>query len=436
MADKNNSDVDIGREPSKFWYGFIGSQLIVPLICWYTKIKVKPDQDYLKEEGPIVVLGNHPSYLDPVVVERLTHGRPTNFVAGEFVFRKKGWGYWFKLGGAIPKKQFVVDTVAVKAMMRVLKRKGSLCIFPEATRFIDGTSKSFDDGVARMIKKTNSAIYIARSNGAYLTWPRWSESGMRMGKITASFVRKLPGEKVKDMSIEEIQEYIMDGMAYNEYDYSRASNPTHRNSKMASGIQNVGFICPKCKKQFTMDFVGGSTVKCSDCGNEINVLGNGLFEAGNDESKTFEDLHEWVKWEKDIIAEELKNPDFKMELDCRLVKEIGISSFAHTGNGKITVTADEILYEGSDCEVEYGIPCHHGKDKRVSKSKMDLFEKNSKNISRTYGIKSMKGLAAKYGQYIEIYDKDGELYRFYTEGKKVFKIQQVVMLFKKMDFEG
>jgi len=48
----------------------------------------------------------------------------------------------------------------------------------------------------------------------------------------------------------------------------------------------------------------------------------------------------------------------------------------------------------------------------------------------------MKGLAAKYGQYIEIYDKDGELYRFYTEGKKVFKIQQVVMLFKKMDFEG
>ena len=185
-----------------------------------------------------------------------------------------------------------------------------------------------------------------------------------------------------------------------------------------------------------MDFVGGSTVKCSDCGNEINVLGNGLFEAGNDESKTFEDLHEWVKWEKDIIAEELKNPDFKMELDCRLVKEIGISSFAHTGNGKITVTADEILYEGSDCEVEYGIPCHHGKDKRVSKSKMDLFEKNSKNISRTYGIQSMKGLAAKYGQYIEIYDKDGELYRFYTEGKKVFKIQQVVMLFKKMDFEG
>lgn len=432
MANKAKREYDIGCAPSKFWYGCFGTGVIVPLICWYTHIKVKPDKDYLKEEGPIVVLGNHPSYLDPVVVERLTHGRPVNFVAGEFVFRKKCWGHWFKLGGAIPKKQFTVDTMAVKAMMKVLKRKGSLAIFPEATRFIDGKSKGIDDGVARMIKKTNAAIYIARSHGAYLTYPRWSESGMRMGKITAEFEYKLPGSEVAKMSVEEIQAYIEKGLDYNENDYSREANPSHKNSKMAAGLQNVGYICPKCKKEFVMGFEGGSKIKCESCGNEIEILPNGLLKAVGSEDVSFADLHEWTTWEKQIISEEIKDANFKMELDCRLLKEIGVSSFAHTGTGKITVTADEIKYEGTDCELEYAIPCHHGKDKKVSKKKLQLFKEKSYPIEKVVEIHLMKGLAAKYGKYFEVYDKNGELFRFFVDGRKVFKIQQMVTLSGKL----
>ena len=145
---KKPYEYDIGCVPSNWWYHCIGENILVTLISWFTGIKVKPDQDYLKEEGPIIVVANHQSYLDPMVTSKLTRGRAGNFVTGEFVFRKNPWGHWFRLGGAIPKKQFVVDTIAVKAMMKVMKRKGVLFIYPEATRSVDGSTITFDDGSA------------------------------------------------------------------------------------------------------------------------------------------------------------------------------------------------------------------------------------------------------------------------------------------------
>ena len=131
-AAKKEREYDIGCVPSKFWFGFVGSHILVPIVCAYTHIKVKPDMEFVNHEGPIIVIANHASYLDPMITNKLTKARPANFVTGEFVFRAPAWGHWFKLGGAIPKKQFVVDTAAVKAMMKVMKRNGVLIVYPES----------------------------------------------------------------------------------------------------------------------------------------------------------------------------------------------------------------------------------------------------------------------------------------------------------------
>ena len=73
-------DYDIGCVPSKFYFGFLGSRIIVPLVCAYTHIKVKPDMEFVNHEGPIIVISNHESYLDPMIINRLTKARPANFV--------------------------------------------------------------------------------------------------------------------------------------------------------------------------------------------------------------------------------------------------------------------------------------------------------------------------------------------------------------------
>ena len=427
-SKKKDYEYDIGCVPSHFWYHIVGENILVTLIALFTRIKVKPDKDYLNEEGPIIVLANHQSYLDPMVISKLTRGRPGNFVTGEFVFRNNPWGHWFKLGGAIPKKQFVVDTVAVKAMMKVLKRKGVLFIFPEATRSVDGSSITFDDGVAKMAKKTGAAIYIAHIHGAYLTMPRWGK-GIRKGKITAEFVRKLPASRTKELSEEHLQEFILDGIKYDENDYARQNNPVHKSRKLAAGMENIAYVCPRCEKEFKMRWAGkgeGDIIQCVNCGNRIRVLRNGLLEPVTKNDKGFEDLHKWTMWEKELVEKEINAGDFRMELDADLFKVYDPLTFAKTGAGKVTITSTEVIYEGTDCDVKDGIPYKKGKPVKEARNK-DLTP-YSRNERKVFEIATMRGLVSKYGKCFEIYDSKGELFRFYVDGQKVYKVQLVVQL--------
>ncbi|MBO4636220.1 MAG: 1-acyl-sn-glycerol-3-phosphate acyltransferase [Clostridiales bacterium] len=428
---KKEYDYDIGCVPSNWWYHCVGENILVSLIALITNIKVKPDPDYLKEEGPIIVISNHQSYLDPMVTSLLTRGRPGNFVTGEFVFRRNPWGHWFRLGGAIPKKQFVVDTVSVKAMMKVMKRKGVLFIYPEATRSVDGSTVTFDDGVAKMAKKAGAAIYIAHIHGAYLTMPRWGK-GIRRGKITAEFVKKLPGEEVKKMSAEELHQYILDGINYNENDYCRNEHPVHKGSALACGLQNVAYACPRCGSEFTMQWMGrrdADKIKCSKCGNTVRYLPSGLLEGATSEDKSFEDLSQWTSWEREQVQAQVERDDFRMELDAELFKVFDPLTFAKTGKGKVTITPTEIIYEGTDCDSQLGIPYKNGKP--VRKYGKRTLEGVSKPTRQVFEIATMRGLVARYGKCFEIYSSEGELFRFYVDGQKVFKIQQVVKLLGK-----
>ena len=402
-------DYDIGCVPSPFYFGFLGSHIIVPLVCAYAHIKVKPDMEFVKHEGPIIVISNHESYLDPMIINRLTKARPANFVTGEFVFRAPAWGHWFKLGGAIPKKQFVVDTAAVKAMMRVMKRNGVIIVYPEATRHVDGKSIGFDDGVARLAKKSGASIYIAHIHGAYLAWPRWSRSGMRKGRISAEFVKKIYSDEVKQLSIEELQQKILDGVDYNENDWIRENPRKFKSRRLADGLQNIAYACPRCGSEYTMQY--------------MNI------EKADPQCVVFDDLHKWTEWEKGLIKEQLDAGGFKMEMNADLFKVFDRFTFAKTGKGRITITDKEITYVGTDCPAEEGIPYKHGKP--MKKYKNRTLDATAPFETKVFEIDSMRGLVASYGKHFEIYDKDGELYRFHVEGQKVFKIHEIVSLLGK-----
>ena len=429
MSDKTKAprEYDIGCVPSPFWFGFVGSHILVPIIAAFTHIKVKPDMEFVNHEGPIIVVSNHESYLDPMIINKLTKARPANFVTGEFVFRAPGWGHWFKLGGAIPKKQFVVDTTAVKAMMKVMKRKGVLIIYPEATRHVDGKSVEFDDGVAKLAKKAKASIYIAHIHGAYMSWPRWSKSGMRSGKITAEFVRKIYADEVESSTPEELQQKILDGIKYDENEWARQTGNKYKSRKPAAGLENIAYACPRCGKEFTMRYLDSGKhdlVQCNSCGNAVRILPTGLLEKADPQCIVFDDLSKWTDWERGLIKEELEKGGFKMELESELFKVFDRFTFAKTGKGKVTITDTEIIYEGTDCAAEDGIPFKKGKP--IGKYKNRKLDENAPVEKKVFEINTMRGLVASYGKYFEIYDKSGELFRFYVDGQKVFKVHEIV----------
>lgn len=425
MAGKK--EIEMGCVPSEFYYSFCACSVVVPVLAWLLHIKAKPNKELRNIEGPLFIIGNHPSYLDPIIAMRLTKGTKVNFVAGEFLFRNKVWGYLFRKAGIISKKQFATDPAAVKAMMRVIKRKGVLAIFPEATRFVDGKSIVFDEGVARMAKKSGCAMYFMKSRGAYTTYPRWTESFVRIGSINAEFGRFVSKEEVAKMSVEEIHQMMLSELDYNENDYLREANLKFRSRRLAAGLQNVAYACPKCKNEFVMKFKGSDYIECSSCGNKVRMLSNGLLGGVTDSDVTFDDLHKYTDWEKEITREQVKNPDFKVEFKVDLLKPFDPVHFAKTGEGLLTVTPEKVSYKGTDCEALEGIPLHKGKV--IRKYRGRTLDGKTHPLEVEFKISEMKGMVSKFGKHVEVYDGAGNLYRFMLEkGQAAYKIQQIAFM--------
>lgn len=413
-----------GRVPSTFFYSFCATDVVVPVLSLLMRIHAKPDKEFLKAEGPIVILGNHPSYLDPFVVMRLTRGRKVNFLAGEFLFRNRIWGYLFRKAGIIEIKQFVKDSAAVMSMMRVLKRKGVLVIFPEATRFVDGKSITFDSGVAKFIKRAGAGIWFLDAHGLYLTYPRWSESFLRLGRIDAKFGKRLTPEEVASMSLEQLQDVIVKELDYNENDYAREHNPCHKNRRLAAGLQNIAYACPRCKLEFVMRYTGKDEIQCCKCGNRVKMLPSGLLTGATETDETFDDLHKYVEWEKDITKKQIESGVFGLSMETKLLRKYDAVDFSWVGSGTLIVTPEKIIYDGTDSDPKEGVVVHKEKIIRKHKDRVP----DGKPTHMEFDISSMKGIICKYGKHVELHDKEGTLFRFLIPGQMVLKIQHVVAI--------
>ena len=88
-AKKEKEQQDYGCVPSRFWYSFFGSVIAASVLKRVFGMKLKTDKKIRDLPGPLVIVGNHPSFIDPAIMGIALKGRPINFVAGEFLFRKK-----------------------------------------------------------------------------------------------------------------------------------------------------------------------------------------------------------------------------------------------------------------------------------------------------------------------------------------------------------
>lgn len=421
---KKGKNKDYGCYPSRFWYTLFGSGVVISIARLVFNIKVKRDPKVMKMEGPLVVVGNHPSYLDPIILACTLYWRPINFVAGTFLFRNRIFGAVIKSGGCIPKAQFRTDTRAVRAMLNVLSRGGVLGIFPEATRFVDGNSIFFDDALARLIKKTNSGIAFLESHGSYMTWPRWSKSGSRRGKIEGHLRCVYTKEEVKAMSVEELYELMKKELTYNEYDWFREHPQEFKSKAIAAGAENIAHACPRCGKMNVMQS-DKDILFCRECGNRVRMEKTGFLVPVTDEDKAFSDLHQWVMWEKDLIAKAITTPEYTYRDHVFLHHPIGEYNYALVGEGTLFLDGDTLIYEGTECPVEDGIIFKKGKPLRKH-AKRDITQ-TAENVHKEFIIHKMCGFSVDYGKRIEIFDANGTVNRFLPEhAQRLYELQCVM----------
>ncbi|MDN5344011.1 MAG: 1-acyl-sn-glycerol-3-phosphate acyltransferase [Clostridia bacterium] len=108
-------------------------------------------------EGPVIIIANHISYLDPVAVG-VASPRPVRFMAKEELFHIPVLQWIIRGLHAFPVRRGRSDRAALKAALEVLGGGQVLGIFPEGTRGKGGQLLPFQHGAALLALKTGTPL--------------------------------------------------------------------------------------------------------------------------------------------------------------------------------------------------------------------------------------------------------------------------------------
>ncbi|HAA89483.1 MAG: 1-acyl-sn-glycerol-3-phosphate acyltransferase PlsC [Thermoanaerobacterales bacterium 50_218] len=108
-------------------------------------------------EGPVIVVANHVSYWDPIVVGSALP-RQVHFMAKKELFFYPVLGFLIRRLGAFPVDRRRADRSAIKKGLEILKNGRVLGIFPEGTRSKTGEILAPYSGAAYFAVKTGAPV--------------------------------------------------------------------------------------------------------------------------------------------------------------------------------------------------------------------------------------------------------------------------------------
>lgn len=268
-----------------------------------------------KVKGPVILIGNHPSYLDPLIMATAMLPRKIRFVTSRDFFRSRTTRFLLNQVGAIPKMQFRTDTQAIKSILQTIRTGGAVAIYPEGQRSLDGRLQPIDPSIAKLIKKAACTVVLAMEQGAYLSWPRWSH-GLRPGRIDVQIGCLFTADAVKGMSVDTIRRRLVSSMAYNDYDRQKQTRYRYKTRSPAKGIDLICHQCPSCGRELAMQS-DRKLLTCRFCGNQGKVALTGLIDpvtaTGGSRSakiKVWPDVASWHRWQIEQLRKQMADPAF------------------------------------------------------------------------------------------------------------------------------
>lgn len=121
-------------------------------------------------EGGVLLLANHQSFLDPVLVS-VKLDRAVSFLARHGLFKPWGFRWFIRNLNAFPIQQGKGDVGAMKQSIALLKQGAALLIFPEGGRTEHGELQPIAAGAALVVKRAKVPVVPVAIEGAFESWP-------------------------------------------------------------------------------------------------------------------------------------------------------------------------------------------------------------------------------------------------------------------------
>jgi len=113
--------------------------------------------DNVPQMGPLIVVSNHASYLDPPVLS-ISLNRPVAYMAKEELFNNPIMKTVLDIYGAYPVKRGVGDRTAIRSALTSLQQGWAVGLFLEGTRTADGHIYNPKLGAALIAAKAQAPL--------------------------------------------------------------------------------------------------------------------------------------------------------------------------------------------------------------------------------------------------------------------------------------
>lgn len=299
-------------------------------------------------EGPCIVIPNHVTAIDPLMVAMSFPDKPLYFVASEHLFRKGlisaalNW-----LVEPIPRKKASSGVDTVMAVLRHLRAGRSVCLFAEGEASWNGRSGRIFPATGKMIRRSGATLVTYRLEGAYLSDPRWSKS-LHRGRIYGHPVGIYPPEKLKAMSPEEIDQLINKDIYEDAWERQKTGHIRFKSRRRAEHMETALFMCPECGGIGTLKS-RGSRLQCS-CGLSLEYTEEGSFEP----PRPFENIAQWDDWQHEQLRAGNFSPEGEALFSDDGMKLVEIEEGhrqRELGRGKLRQFRDRLSCAGQDFDL-------------------------------------------------------------------------------------
>jgi len=173
------------------------------------KVKVENYNKELFKSEQWIIIGNHTSFLDPIILFKVFPGT-LRFFYKSGVDRIPFISWALKVSNFIsvernnPRKAEKSIRKAINLIKR--QKKDSIGIFPEGTRSLDGRLKRFKRGAFVLSKEHNLPILPAYLMGFYHAMPkgRWL---VYPSKLSIEFLRPIPKKIIEEKADKELRDF-------------------------------------------------------------------------------------------------------------------------------------------------------------------------------------------------------------------------------------
>lgn len=170
-------------------------------------LRIRGAENYKQIRGGFIVICNHTSNWDPIILGYSVKTKPVRYLAKEELFHNKFAAFMLKHLYAVPIARGTGDVGAIKAALQILADNDILGIFPEGTRSKTGELGGFEPGAALLALRAKVPVVPAYICGGYKLFHRVT---IRFGKPVA-LSEMFPG-KAKGATIREATEVLRKSM--------------------------------------------------------------------------------------------------------------------------------------------------------------------------------------------------------------------------------